>query len=40
MDYKGLNKSIIKKKYSLRIFDELVDHLSGVKKYSKIDSKT
>ena len=36
MDYRGLNKSIIKNKYPLPIFDELVDQLSGAKKFSKI----
>ena len=40
VDYRGLNKSIIKNKYSLLIFDELVDQLSGAKKFSKINLRT
>ena len=34
MDYRGFNKSTIKNKYPLIIFDELVDQLSGAKKFS------
>ena len=29
VDYRGLNKSTIKNQYSLPIFNELVDRLSG-----------
>ena len=39
VDYRGLNKSTIKNKYPLSIFDELVDQLNGAKKFSKIDLK-
>ena len=40
VDYRGLNKSTIKNKYLLPVFDELVDQLSGAKMFSKIDLKT
>ena len=40
MDYRGLNKSTIKNKYPLPIFDDLVDQLSGAKIFFKIDLKT
>ena len=40
MDYRGFNKFTIQNKYSLIIFDELVDQLSGAKKSSKIVLKT
>ena len=39
MDYRGFNKYTIKNKYALPIFDELVDQLSGAKKFLKIDLK-
>ena len=40
VNYRGLNKSTIKNKYPLSIFDELVDQLSWAKMFSKIDLKT
>ena len=40
VDYRGLNKSTIKNKYPLPIFDELIDQLSGAKMFSKIDLRT
>lgn len=40
VDCRGLNKSTIKNKYPLPIFDDLVDQLSGTKKFIKIDLKT
>ena len=40
MDYKGLNKSTIKNKYPLPIFDELIDQLGRAKKFSRIALKT
>ena len=40
VDYRGFNKFTIKNKYPLIIFDELVDQLSGAKKFSKFVLKT
>ena len=40
VNYRGLNKSTIKNKYPLPIFDELVNQLSGANFFSKIDLKT
>ena len=40
MDYRGLNKSTIKNKYSLPIFEKLVYQLGGAKKFLKFVFKT
>ena len=40
MDYRGLSKYTIKKKYPLLIFEELVDQLNGAKRFLKINLKT
>ena len=39
VNYRGLHKFPIKNKYPTPIFDELVDHLSGAKKFSNFDLK-
>jgi hypothetical protein len=40
VDYKGLNEFTIKNKYPLLTIDDLLDHLYGVKIFSKIDLKS
>ena len=37
MDYRGLNKSTINKKFSLPIINGLVDQLNGIETFSNID---
>ena len=39
VDYRGLNKVMIKNQHPLPLISEILDHLNGTKVFSKMDLK-